>query len=96
MGGYFHQDFSHECSSHREAIDDYLQGMPDEDLHRALLEIPELLAMAGSDKDLTRAVRALGMGVRPPNGVSLRQWLLDVAHIIRRHLGGRPVGDGDR
>ncbi|MGR3935505.1 contact-dependent growth inhibition system immunity protein [Streptomyces sp. BRA346] len=95
IGGYFHQDFSYEYSSYREALEDYLRGNPQDDLRQAREEIPQLLAMAESDRELRRAVAALGMGVSPPDGVPLRQWLIDIAHVIERHLGGQPLWGED-
>lgn len=96
LGGYFHQDFSYEYSSYREALEDYLRGNPEGDLRQALDEIPQLLAMAETDQELGRAVAALGMGVSPPDGVVLRQWLVDVSHVIERFLRGQPIWGGDR
>ncbi len=95
LGGYFHQDFSYEYSSYREALEDYLRGNPEGDLRQALDEIPQLLAMAETDQELGRAVAALGMGISPPEGVALRQWLADVSHVIERFLRGQPIwGEG--
>lgn len=96
IGGYFHQDFSYEYSSYREALEDYLRGNPQDDLRQAREEILQLLAMAESDQELGRAVAALGMSVSPPDGVSLRQWLVDIAHAIERHLRGQPIWGEDR
>ncbi|MGW2327358.1 contact-dependent growth inhibition system immunity protein [Streptomyces sp. NPDC001700] len=91
IGGYFGQDFSYEYSSHREALADYLSGNPEGDLRQAFDEIQQLLAMAATDQELGRAMTALGMGVSPPDGVPLRQWLIEVAHAIERHLRGQPA-----
>ncbi|MGK5632157.1 contact-dependent growth inhibition system immunity protein [Streptomyces sp. URMC 123] len=86
LGGYFHQDFPDTYSSHREALDDYLRGTPDEELRRVLGEIPQALDAAGDEAGLVRASVALGMAVDPPDGVTLRQWLINVAGVIRLHL----------
>lgn len=84
LGAYFHQDFSDEYTSYSEAIDDYLSGASEPDLDQLLRDITELLTTATTDRDLKQTASSLGMGVSPPSGVSLRQWLNDVAEIVSR------------
>ncbi|MBC3986429.1 hypothetical protein H8N01_28585 [Streptomyces sp. AC536] len=88
LGAYFHQDFSYEYASHREAVEDYLAGSTREELERTFTELSEVLAVAGSDEELDLAARALGMEVSPPKGETLRQWLNGVASLIHRHAQG--------
>ncbi|HEY9328279.1 MAG TPA: contact-dependent growth inhibition system immunity protein [Streptomyces sp.] len=85
LGAYFHQDFSDEYASYRDAIDDYLSGASENDLDRLLRDITELLTMATTDRHLKETASDLGMDVSPPPGVGLRQWLNDVAEIVSRH-----------
>ncbi|MFE9816619.1 contact-dependent growth inhibition system immunity protein [Streptomyces sp. NPDC005773] len=84
LGAYFHQDFSDEYASYKEAIDDYLSGASEHDLDRLLRDITELLTMATTDRYLKQTASDLGMDVSPPPGVGLRQWLNDVAEIVTR------------
>ncbi|MFI6861099.1 contact-dependent growth inhibition system immunity protein [Streptomyces sp. NPDC050421] len=82
LGAYFHQDFSDEYTSYSEAIDDYLSGASESDLDQLLRDITELLAMAKTDRDLKKTASILGLDVSPPPGISLRQWLNDVAKVV--------------
>ncbi|MEU0603492.1 contact-dependent growth inhibition system immunity protein [Streptomyces sp. NPDC006393] len=89
LGGYFHQDYPKFYGSHREALDDYLDGNPREYLAAAAQELGEFLSRVSSDKELERAAEILGLMVYPPDGVSLRQWLTDIRNIItHRHRAG--------
>ncbi|MFI8307205.1 contact-dependent growth inhibition system immunity protein [Streptomyces sp. NPDC085927] len=87
LGSYFHQDFSDEYTSHREAVGDYLAGASETDLEQLVRDISELLAPAATDADPKQAASVLGMDVSPPPGVGIRQWLDDVAGIASRRTG---------
>lgn len=86
LGGYFHQDYPRFYRSHREALDDYLDGNPEEYLAEAAEELGAFLSCASSDKELERAAEILGLMVYPPDGVPLRQWLTDVQGILTHRL----------
>lgn len=86
IGAYFHQDFSVDYASHKEALDDYLAGHPGEDLRRAATEIRALLSIVETDEELRIAADALGLEVRPPKNVSLRQWLDGIKGILIHSL----------
>ncbi|GAA3234259.1 contact-dependent growth inhibition system immunity protein [Streptomyces lavendulae] len=82
LGAYFHQDFSLEYSSHREALDDYASDASEGDLRQVADEIHEFLTVNDSDQLLKKSAATLGLGVLPPQGVRLRQWLADVREIL--------------
>ncbi|MGV9989738.1 contact-dependent growth inhibition system immunity protein [Streptomyces sp. NPDC003374] len=86
LGGYFHQDYPKFYGSHREALDDYLDGNPREYLAQAAQELSDFLSCVSSDTELERAAETLGLMVYPPDGVSLRQWLTDIQGIITHRL----------
>ncbi|MGV9252469.1 contact-dependent growth inhibition system immunity protein [Streptomyces sp. NPDC003697] len=86
LGGYFHQEYPRFYGSHREALDDYLDGNPKEYLTKATKELSAFLSCVSSDKELERAAEILGLMVYPPDGVSLRQWLTDIQGIITHRL----------
>ncbi|MEV6049056.1 contact-dependent growth inhibition system immunity protein [Streptomyces xanthochromogenes] len=88
LGSYFHQDFSHEYSSHKEALDDYISGVSPGDLLCVTREMQDFLSLSESDHQLKEAAATLGLRVAPPRGVRLRQWLVDVQGIIAHHLQG--------
>ncbi|MGW2829134.1 contact-dependent growth inhibition system immunity protein [Streptomyces sp. NPDC001286] len=82
LGAYFHQNFSHFYRSRDEALDEYVSESLPEDLAQAAQELDELLAMVSSEQELHTAANALGLGLLPPEGMSLRQWL----ETIRRRI----------
>ncbi|GGR88864.1 hypothetical protein Snoj_63930 [Streptomyces nojiriensis] len=88
LGSYFHQDFSMEYSSHREALDDYVSDASDSDLRQLAGEIQEFLILNESDKTLKESAMTLGLGILPPKGVRLRQWLADVREIVLHQARG--------
>ncbi|MFG2713965.1 contact-dependent growth inhibition system immunity protein [Streptomyces goshikiensis] len=88
MAAYFHQDFSLEYSSHREALDDYVSGAEESDLRQVAGEIEEFLILNESDQLLKKSAATLGLSILPPQGVRLRQWLMDVREIIIHHPQG--------
>lgn len=84
LGAYFYQDSLRiEYRSHTEAVEDYLTGEPTEDVRQAASEVTEFLTLNSSEDELDGAAAALGLGEPPPEGVSLRQWLLDIQGFIR-------------
>ncbi|MEV4334826.1 contact-dependent growth inhibition system immunity protein [Streptomyces sp. NPDC049597] len=85
LSAYFHQDFDAEYASHREAVDDYLDGVSEGDLRIVIKEIQDFLDMNTDDISLRDASRTLGLCISPPKGVSLRRWLNDVREIIAHH-----------
>ncbi|MFI9064562.1 contact-dependent growth inhibition system immunity protein [Streptomyces sp. NPDC053429] len=88
LGAYFHQDFSLEYSSHREALDDYVSDASESDLRKVADEIHDFLMLNESDQALKKSSAVLGLGVSPPHGVRLRQWLADVREILLRARQG--------
>lgn len=82
LGGYFHQNFSHFYDSYDEALDEHVREVPPEDRAQTAQEITELLVMVTSDQELHTATTALGLGLLPPDGMSLRQWLEHIRHRI--------------
>ncbi|MFE2964283.1 contact-dependent growth inhibition system immunity protein [Streptomyces sp. NPDC059340] len=86
LTSYFHQDFSLEYASHAEAIDDYLSAEAPEDHRAAVHDIDGILAVNPTDDELKEAARVLGLREPPPEGVSLRQWLMDIEGIITHRL----------
>lgn len=82
LGAYFHQDFSLEYSSHREALDDYASDASESDLRQVAHEIDEFLTLNESDRLLKNSAATLGLSILPPQGVRLRQWLADVREIV--------------
>jgi hypothetical protein len=82
LGAYFHQNFPDFYDSRDEALDEYVSESLPEDLAQAAQELEELLAMASSDQELHTAANALGLGLLPPQGLSLRQWL----ELIRQRV----------
>ncbi|WP_327579098.1 MULTISPECIES: contact-dependent growth inhibition system immunity protein [unclassified Streptomyces] len=85
LTSYFHQDFSLEYQSRREAIDDYLSIESREDQEAVDQEVDGFLAVNTSDDDLKDANRVLGLRITPPDDVTLRQWRLDIQGILRHH-----------
>ncbi|MER6234404.1 contact-dependent growth inhibition system immunity protein [Streptomyces sp. NPDC001663] len=75
LGAYFHQNFSYFYNSRDEALDEYVSESLPEDLAQAARELDELLSMVSSDQELHTAANALGLGLLPPEGMTLRQWL---------------------
>ncbi|ATW48620.1 contact-dependent growth inhibition system immunity protein [Streptomyces peucetius] len=73
FGAYFHQDFASEYASHKEAMDDYLDGVSEQDLRKATTEIQQFLHLNKEDTSLRDAARTLGLRISPPAGVSLRR-----------------------
>ncbi|MFB7254966.1 contact-dependent growth inhibition system immunity protein [Streptomyces nojiriensis] len=88
LGAYFHQDFSMEYSSHREALGDYVSDASESDLRQLAGEIQEFLILNESDKTLKESAMTLGLGILPPKGVRLRQWLADVREIVLHQARG--------
>ncbi|MFJ3911463.1 contact-dependent growth inhibition system immunity protein [Streptomyces vinaceus] len=88
LAAYFHQDFSLEYSSHREALDDYLSDDSESDLRQLAGEIREFMILNESDQVLKESAATLGLGVFPPKGVRLRQWLADVREIVLHQTQG--------
>lgn len=88
LAAYFHQDFSLEYSSHGEALDDYVSDASDDDLRQLAGEIDEFLILNESNKMLEESAATLGLGVLPPKGVRLRQWLADVREIVLHQTQG--------
>ncbi|MGW3031265.1 contact-dependent growth inhibition system immunity protein [Streptomyces sp. NPDC001178] len=86
LAAHFHQDFSRFYSSHGKALEDYLDGNPVDDLAEATREIDSFLSLIDSDSELNRAAQILGLMVYPPDGLSLRQWLIDMQGAITDHL----------
>ena len=86
LGAYFHQYFSQAYGSHKAALDDFLSGSSEEVKLLAARDIDRLLSLVGTDSELNRVTKVLGLWVYPPEGVSLRQWLTDMQHIITHHL----------
>lgn len=91
LGIYFDQDFSHNYSSHCEALREYLSDMTAADHYGTVREIPELLSIATSEEVLRAATETLGRDVAPPQGRTLRQWLLDMKATVEQHLRGQPT-----
>ncbi|MGY6023156.1 contact-dependent growth inhibition system immunity protein [Streptomyces spinosirectus] len=75
LGGYFHQNFPDFYGSRDEALDEYIAELPREDREKTAQEIKELLDIAQSEQELDTATSALGLGLLPPDGMTLRQWL---------------------
>lgn len=88
LGAYFHQDFSLEYSSHREALDDYTSDASEGDLRKVADEIREFLILNESDPLLKKSAATLGLSILPPQGVRLRQWLSDVREIVLHQTQG--------
>ncbi|MEV7441465.1 contact-dependent growth inhibition system immunity protein [Streptomyces sp. NPDC091204] len=88
LGAYFHQDFSLEYSSHREALDDYTSDASEDDLRQLAGEIHEFLSLNESDQLLKKSAATLGLSILPPKGVRLRQWLADVREIVLHQTAG--------
>ncbi|MFI6005587.1 contact-dependent growth inhibition system immunity protein [Streptomyces sp. NPDC051366] len=88
LGAYFYQENSLEYSSHKEALDDYVSDTSEIDLRQVADEIREFLILNESDQLLKKSAATLGLGVLPPQGVRLRQWLADVREIIVHQLQG--------
>ncbi|MGW8376912.1 contact-dependent growth inhibition system immunity protein [Streptomyces sp. ODS28] len=82
LSAYFHQDFSVEYSSRREALDDYISGVSAQVRHEFVHEVHELMELVGTEQELEAAAFSLGLGVYPPKGVSMRQWFIDMAQIV--------------
>ncbi|UYQ62616.1 contact-dependent growth inhibition system immunity protein [Streptomyces peucetius] len=82
LSAYFHQDFDVEYASHREAVDDYLDGVSEDDLRTVAAEIQQFLVLNADDVSLRESSQTLGLRIGPPKGVSLRRWLNDVREII--------------
>lgn len=82
LGAYFHQNFSYFYDSRDEALDEYVGESLPEDRAKAAQELGELLTMVSSDQELHTAANALGLGLIPPQGMSLRQWLELIRHRI--------------
>ncbi|MFD8305767.1 contact-dependent growth inhibition system immunity protein [Streptomyces sp. NPDC059690] len=82
LGAYFHQNFAHFYDSRDEALDEYVGEVLPEDRARAAQEIVDLLTMVSSDRELDTATSALGLGLLPPEGMSLRQWL----ELVRQRI----------
>ncbi|MEV6398029.1 contact-dependent growth inhibition system immunity protein [Streptomyces sp. NPDC051907] len=85
LRGYFHLSFVAGSLSHAEAVDSYLTLTPKEELRKTAEELSSLVTEMDSRTRLARAVRSLGLSAATPRGVSLSQWLTDVAAIIRQH-----------
>ena len=75
LGAYFHQNFSYIYESRDEALDEYVSESTPDECAQAVRELGELLTMVSSDQELHTATTALGLGLLPPQGLSLRQWL---------------------
>lgn len=88
MAAYFHQDFSLEYSSHREALDDYVSGAAESDLWQVAGEIEDFLVLNESDQLLKKSAATLGLSILPPQGVRLRQWLTDVRGTVLHRSRG--------
>ncbi len=88
LAAYFYQDFSQEYSSHREALDDYVSDASEDDLRQLADEIREFLIFNESDRLLKQSAATLGLGILPPQGVRLRQWLTDVREIVLHRSQG--------
>lgn len=88
LGAYFYQENSLEYSSDKEALDDYVSDTSDIDLRQVADEIREFLIFNESDQLLKKSAATLGLGVLPPEGVRLRQWLADIREIIVHQLQG--------
>ncbi|MFE2478153.1 contact-dependent growth inhibition system immunity protein [Streptomyces sp. NPDC059389] len=88
LGSYFHQDYSLEYSSDREALDDYVSDTSEIDLRQVVDDIREFLIFNDSDQALKKSAATLGLGILPPDGVRLRQWLADMREIIVHQLQG--------
>ncbi len=86
LGSYFHQDFSYEYGSHEEAVADYLDGTPAEDVRQTARELGHLLAVLESDEQLDSVTSDLGLSVYPPKSKKLRQWLAEVQETLNRDL----------
>jgi len=86
LAGYFHQEFSRFYTSHQEALGDYLSGNSEDTFVEADRELSSILSLVGSDSELDRATEVLGLMVYPPDGLSLRQWLIDMQGAITDHL----------
>ncbi|MEU7024111.1 contact-dependent growth inhibition system immunity protein [Streptomyces sp. NPDC046203] len=88
LGAYFHQDFSLEYSSYREALDDYVSDASESDLRQVADEIRAFLVVNESDQLLKESAATLGLGILPPQGVRLRRWLSDMREIVLRQTRG--------
>ncbi|MGV9567855.1 contact-dependent growth inhibition system immunity protein [Streptomyces sp. NPDC003480] len=86
LGAYFHQYFSQEYESHKDALDDYLSCNPSEAQLQAARDIGRLLSLVQDDSELNRVTKILGLWVYPPEGLSLRQWLTEMQDTIKDHL----------
>nr|WSW45974.1 contact-dependent growth inhibition system immunity protein [Streptomyces sp. NBC_01001] len=59
-------------------MDDYASDTSEIDLRQVADEIHEFLTLNESDQLLKKSAATLGLGILPPQGVRLRQWLTDV------------------
>ena len=86
LGARFSQEFPRFYTTHEEALDDHLSLNDEESLNKLVRELEYILSLISSDVDLGRVTEMLGLQVYPPEGVSLRQWLIDMQGTITDHL----------
>ncbi|EPD54750.1 contact-dependent growth inhibition system immunity protein [Streptomyces sp. HGB0020] len=78
LGAYFHQHFLSFYDSYDDALDDYVSEVLPEDKVQVAQDIDELLAMVPSEQELDSVTSILGLGYRPPQGMTHRQWLQQI------------------
>jgi hypothetical protein len=85
MGSYLHQDYD-LVGTVDDNIDTFVRDFSD--IAVALpTEVQELLSQQPSEQDLEDLLGALGCQLRPPNGLSYRAWLTQIADRVRQATG---------
>lgn len=82
LGAYFHQNFLSFYASYDEALVDYVSEALPGDQAQTAQEIDELLAIVDSDQELESVTSILGLGYRPPHGMTHRQWLQQIRRTL--------------
>lgn len=82
LGAYLNQRCFDFYTSPDEAVDDYRNESDPDDVSKCVAEITELLTIVVSDEELDQASDALGLGLLPPAGTTLRQWLENIRYRI--------------
>ena len=89
FGGNFHQDWDLDYANEREVVVAAVQGYPSRESLQCLADDLVALASSVDDDAALEAVleRDLGCCIRPSlGGVSARQWVRDLAAVIREYL----------
>lgn len=87
LGGYLHQDYDW-TGTIDENIDLFVSGTPD--LAPLLpAEVDRALAEHTTEEDLEAFVEALGCQVLPPDDLTHRAWLSQIAEHVRAATGQR-------